>query len=126
MKTFRFFGVKKLIYGILLCIAIAVYFIKHIGGNQLPWYINNYLNDLLCLPIVLGIITYVIQFFKKDPQFKLPLGFVICLATYYAVYFEYYQPRINNRYTSDWVDVLLYFIGAFSFFFVSRFHLTKK
>lgn len=125
MKTFRFLEINKLVYCILSIIAITVYFLKQ-NGYQLPMLIHNYLNDLLCLPLVLGIITYIIRFLKKDAQFKLPLGFVICLATYYAVYFEFYQPKINSRYTSDWIDVLLYFIGGFSYFFVTRFKMKNN
>lgn len=125
MKLFRFLKVNKLIYGVLLIVAMTVYFMKQ-NKHELPVIINNYLNDLLCLPIVLGIITYTIRYLKKDPQFKLPLFFVICLATYYAVYFEYYQPKVNVRYTSDWIDVILYYIGGISYFFVSKYNFGKK
>ncbi|GGF71362.1 hypothetical protein SAMN05444281_1898 [Wenyingzhuangia marina] len=125
MKVFRFFKPMQLIYFVLVIIALTVYSLKQ-HGYQLPLFINNFLNDLLCLPIVLGIITRVIQFLKKDSEFKLPIGFIICLATYYSIYFEYYQPRVNNRYTSDWIDVLLYFIGGFSYFFISRYKTNKK
>lgn len=83
---------------------------------QLPKLINNYANDLLCLPLVLGALTFMIRHFKKDDYFTFPLAFVLILATYYSVYFEYYLPKVNPRYTSDWIDVVLYFASAVAFF----------
>jgi hypothetical protein len=83
----------------------------------LPTIINNYVNDLLYLPLVLGLIEFVIRKFKKDSLFKLPIAFVVFLASFYSFYFEYYLPGINPRYTADWIDVVLYFLGGFAYFF---------
>lgn len=89
----------------------------------LPALVNNYTNDLLYLPLVLGAIEFIIRRLKKDASFTLPLGFVIFLSCSYSFYFEYYLPKINLRYTGDWIDVILYFVGGIAFFFVGR---TKR
>ncbi|OCB75447.1 hypothetical protein LPBF_08285 [Flavobacterium crassostreae] len=98
----------------MFLLASVVYILQKLG-IPLPGLIANYWNDLLCIPLVLGAITYIIRHLKKDPYFQLPTGFVLLLATYYSFYFEYYLPQINPRYTADWVDVLLYFIGGMLF-----------
>lgn len=86
----------------------------------LPELINNYMNDLLCMPLLLGALTFIIRHLKKDKTFTFPFLFVLFLASYYAVYFEYYLPKVNARYTADWIDVALYFIGGIAYFFLEE------
>ena len=96
-------------------VAIVIFTMQK-SGIYLPEILNNYANDLLCLPLVLGFILFMIKRLKKDKNFELPLIFVLILAVYYSVYFEYYLSKVNPRYTSDWIDVLLYFVGAIGFY----------
>ena len=86
----------------------------------LPPVINNYVNDLLCLPLLLFTMEFIIKRLKKDKCFKFPIGFVIFLASYYSIYFEYYLPKINIRYTADWIDVVLYFIGGVAYYIFEK------
>ena len=86
----------------------------------LPKFFSSYLNDLLCLPIVLSICLFVIRFFSKDEQIKISLFSAFSLAAFYSIYFEIYLPDVTERYTSDVVDVLLYFTGAFVFWLVQK------
>ena len=106
---------NKIIYILFSFVAITIFAMQKIG-IYLPEILNNYANDLLCLPLVLGFILFMIKRLKKDKNFELPLIFVLILAVYYSVYFEYYLPKVNPRYTSDWIDVLLYFVGAIGFY----------
>lgn len=103
----------------MLVIAASIYASQKLAMS-LPLLVNNYLNDLLCIPLVLGALIFIIRKIKHDPKFKLPLGFIFILSSYYAVYFEYYLPKINSRYTSDWIDVVLYFLGGILFYFFQR------
>jgi hypothetical protein len=107
---------RKVVYIITFLIALTVYVLQRLMV-PLPTIINNYVNDLLYLPLVLGLIEFVIRKFKKDSLFKLPIAFVVFLASFYSFYFEYYLPGINPRYTADWIDVVLYFLGGFAYFF---------
>ncbi|WP_243854665.1 hypothetical protein [Flavobacterium sp. 270] len=106
----------RIIYLLMCLIALIIYGMQKMM-LPLPSFINNYVNDFLCLPIILGGISFAIRRLKKDPFFRLPLVFIICFAAYYSFYFEYYLPQINPRYTSDWIDVALYFLGGFVYFF---------
>lgn len=115
-KLCAFISFKKSLYGLLALIALTIYVMQRLGF-QLPRLINDYGNDLLCLPLTLGAIEYIIRRLKKDTSFELSIGFIVLLSGYYSFYFEYYLPQVNSRYTADFIDVILYFIGGFAFFF---------
>lgn len=78
--------------------------------------IHSYLDDLLCLPIVLtlGLAAYRIVW----PTYKLRLWHMIPVFVVYSIYFEWYLPQISLAYTSDLFDVLAYTGGLtiFSYF----------
>ncbi|WP_051219208.1 hypothetical protein [Flavobacterium frigidarium] len=110
---------SKILYIIMLLIAASVYVLQKVA-TPLPLVVNNYLNDLLCIPLVLGALIFIIRKLKHDPRFTLPFGFIFILSSYYAIFFEYYLPKTNIRYTSDWIDVLLYFLGGILFYLFQR------
>ena len=110
---------SKIIYFVLLLIALAIYSMQRLG-LQLPAIINNYVNDLLCLPLLLGVMNYIIRFLKKEQSYVFPIGFILFLASYYSVYFELYLPTVNARYTADWIDVYLYFSGGLGYYFYMK------
>jgi len=118
-QQYAFNSFKKVLYVVLSVIALTIYVMQR-SGFQLPSLINNYVNDLLYLPLTLGAITYVIRRLKKDSYFELSIGFIVLLAIYSSFYFEYYLPQINSRYSADFIDVVLYFIGGFAFYFRNK------
>ena len=95
-------------------------------SNDLPHFFSSYLNDLLCLPIILSICLFTIRFFSKNKQVKISLFTAFSLAGLYSIYFEIYLPEVTSRYTADPVDALLYFTGAFIFWLVQRTSAIKK
>lgn len=110
----------KIIYFSMCIAALTIYSMQRL---RLPLnaVVNNYVNDFLCLPILFGGISFGIRYLKKDAHFRLPFIFIIGMAAYYAAYFEYYLPQFNPRYTGDWIDVALYFLGGLSFFYAESF-----
>lgn len=115
----------KFLYIVMCIVALTIYGMQRLE-LRLPSLINNYVNDFLCLPIILGGISYSIRKLKKDASFKLSIVFVLFLASYYSLYFEYYLPKVNKRYTADWIDVSLYFSSAFLFLLFERYKLRLK
>ena len=110
---------KRIIYYVMALTALCIFTLQKLNV-PLPSLVNNYLNDLLCLPLILGVLTFLIRYFKKDKFFTFPLAFVILLSTYYSVYFEFYLPKVNPRYTADWIDVILYFSSSIAFFLIQN------
>ena len=110
---------RKMLYFTMVFIALTIYTMQRLNLS-LPTIVTNYGNDLLYLPLVLGAIEFLIRRLKRDSSFKLSLGFVIFLACAYSIYFEYYLPKANARYTADWIDVFLYLVGGIGYFFIGN------
>ena len=110
---------RKMLYFTMVFIALTIYTMQRLNLS-LPTIVTNYANDLLYLPLVLGAIEFIIRQLKKDSSFGLPLGFVIFLAISYSIYFEYYLPKVDARYTADWIDVFLYLVGGIGYFFIGN------
>ncbi len=85
---------------------------------NLPIWITSYLNDLLCMPIVLWICLKAVHIIKRDNGIHLDLLTIFSITIFYAVYFEWYLPLVEPRYTADWMDVIMYFSGAFIFYYM--------
>lgn len=104
----------------LFCaVALTVYIAQHYTLS-LPELANNYLNDLLCMPIVLKICQYTVRFIKRDTYLKIPIKISFSLTVFYAIYFELILPQFYSRYTADGIDVILYFLGLLFFLWVER------
>lgn len=110
---------KSYLFSILCCslFLVNLFLLKFFF---LPEFFSSYLNDLLCMPVVLGICLFLIRKFSKNEQLKISLFSAFSLAAFYSLYFELYLPEITQRYTADVVDALLYFTGAFAFWLVQR------
>jgi len=116
---------KRILFYIALCIALSIYLLQH-KGFVLPNWINNYVNDFLTLPLVLSLGLFVIRKIRNEPSVQLPFLLVISIALFYSLYFEWYLPQHNHRYTSDWLDCVLYFAGAILFYFLQKSSKQKK
>ena len=110
---------NRLVYILMCLVALVIYTMQRLN-IALPSVIDNYVNDFLCLPIVLGGTSFVIRCLKKDDKYRFSFAFIIFMASYYSFYFEHYLPKDNPRYTGDWIDVLLYFSGALTFFLYKK------
>lgn len=92
----------------------------------LSTFINNYLNDFLFVPIVLSLIQFLVRKIKNNKQFKIPTSAIIMIVIYYSLYFEYFMPKLNQRYTADLFDVLMYILGGLFFYLVENSSITKQ
>ena len=110
----RIYGFSLLSFSIFLLNLFLLKFFR------LPPFFSYYLNDLLCLPVVLGICLCIIRKFSKNKRLQISLFSALSLAAFYSVYFEIYLPQVTERYTADIVDVLLYFLGAIAFWLVQK------
>ncbi|MGJ8551032.1 hypothetical protein [Winogradskyella wichelsiae] len=106
---------KQPLFLISIGIASAIY-IANRFETPLPNWIYFYVNDFLCMPIVLSLCLAVLYIYKKTEILYVPLVIIMLLTTFFALYFEVFLPKTNARYTSDLIDVVLYFLGAFLFY----------
>lgn len=91
----------------------------------LPRWIRFYVNDFICMPIVLTICLKAVHLLKKDTVIRLSLFPILSLTLIYSIYFEMYLPTVEPRYTADILDVLMYFSGSLLFYFL-QFQNNKK
>ena len=122
MKT-----LKNKLFIIGVAISSIVYILQRLKIN-LPLLINNYLNDILSIPITLFVVLAIIRNIKGE-NYKLSIPIIFSVVVYYSIYFEYYLPQNNVRYTADYIDILCYCLGGFLFYFIQKFSLlptTRK
>ncbi|WP_296621352.1 magnesium citrate secondary transporter [Marivirga sp.] len=86
-------------------------------GYSVP-ILHAYLDDLLCMPIVLGLGMQIIQWIHpiKDLYF-LDKNAIIITVVFYSLLFEAILPFVNpSVYTADWIDIIMYSTGAILFY----------
>ncbi len=110
---------RKPLVWLIFATAIVVYILQQLDVD-LPYLINNYLNNLLCMPVVLTLCLVVLQFIKKNYSLTIPIFVIASITLYYIVYFEWFLPKINERYTADPIDAVLYIIGAIVFYVMQK------
>jgi hypothetical protein len=110
---------RKPLIWLIFAVATAVYILQQLNV-ALPHLINNYLNNLLCMPVVLTLCLVVLQFIKKNNSLTIPIFVIASITMYYIVYFEWFLPKINERYTADPIDAVLYIIGAIAFYVIQK------
>ena len=91
---------------------------------DLGW-VDNYLDALLCMPILLGLLLQERQFiiakyFKPTSQNNYHFSILeITLATvFFAIIFEEGFPKWSSSFTKDYLDYAAYFMGALLFYFL--------
>jgi len=94
----------------------SVLYLAHQLNLPFPKWVYFYINDFLCMPIVLSLCLAVSRAIKKTETLYVPLSVVILLTTYFTLHFEWLMPQISIRYTSDIIDVSLYYFGALLFY----------
>jgi len=113
-KNYSFF-----IFLALVLSASTVYFLQK-TGMILPKLINNYFNDLVALPIVLSICLWSVRKLHNKPKFQLSFLQCLMMVLFYIIFFEFYLPKTNPRYTADCIDSGLYLVGGLLFYWWQR------
>lgn len=101
---------------ILLVILASIVYTSNLLDWKLPHFIKFYLNDFLCMPIVLSICLASIRYLKNDNTIYVPIGVIIIITLYFSLHFEWLLPKFHERYTADFIDIGLYFLGALLFY----------
>ncbi|WP_299366922.1 hypothetical protein [Winogradskyella sp.] len=109
----------KFYFFISVIVGVSIY-IAQKQNIDLPLIVNNYVNDFLIVPICLTISLVLLRFTRNDEDYYLRFYHVLYLALFYAVLFEYVLPQFYERYTSDRVDIMLYFLSAMLFYYLQR------
>jgi hypothetical protein len=87
---------------------------------QLPKFVRFYINDFLIVPIILYVCLFAFQKIQGKKNMLLSLLNILYVCVMYSVVFEYWLPKFHSRYTGDFVDVGLYFLSGFLFYFLQK------
>lgn len=80
-------------------------------------FLDSYLDDLVVMPIVLTGATVILRIATRNETFNVDLSMIALTFVMYAVIFEFILPRFSAEYTSDYLDILCYGIGAVLYYF---------
>ena len=75
---------------------------------------NHYLADLICMPIIFYIVEGLFRVLKINASLSLPK--IIFGVAYFSFLFEFLLPQLSEKYTADWLDVIMYGLGGFLYF----------
>jgi hypothetical protein len=82
--------------------------------------LNGHLTDFIAVPAMAHItLTFTRRFIARNDVYTYPLYYLLFIAMYTSVMFEWIMPHYSGKYTGDWWDVAAYFAGGL---FYHRFH----
>jgi uncharacterized protein involved in response to NO len=82
-------------------------------------FINDYLTDFLFVPVVAHLsVSFTRRFIVRNNVYDYPLTYLLFIAFYAAVLFEYIMPEFSGVYTADPGDVLAYFSGSLFYYYI--------
>lgn len=76
-------------------------------------FVDHYLDDLLCMPIILG--GFLAEQMDLTGRQRLSLGQIGLCTVLVAILFEGLLPQLSVRYTADIYDVGCYVLGSLFF-----------
>lgn len=79
--------------------------------------LNNYLDDVLCMPVVLTFALTAERLYFRNPAFVFAPAYSVVAVVSFSICFELVLPSFSAAYTSDILDVLFYSLGAILFCF---------
>lgn len=103
-------------------VLLALYFIVRLGRAyfEFPYFIKNYFTDLICMPIILMVCLTGVRLIKKQSDLQLNFWHIAIVLAQFIFIFEIILPKQSMRYTGDWIDAVMYFIGAIVFYFLQQ------
>jgi len=86
------------------------------GKIETPTWFSSYFADLLCMPLLLSYSVIMIRKIKKTPSLILNKKMILFAFIYVSIVFEIILPEISTKFTRDYLDILMYFIGSIVFY----------
>lgn len=105
---------KNSIYLLLLLSGLLIA-VGQKSGIVFPYFFQNYWNDLVIMPLILKVVLLILQRIHGR-AFTLHPFYILCTWIYFSILFELILPEFHTRYTADFVDVIMYFLGGIIFY----------
>jgi hypothetical protein len=90
-------------------------------------FVNNYFTDLIFIPLQGLTSLWLTRIILKKHFLILNIRLVLFLFLFNSILFEFYLPYFTtHNSTSDWLDILMYFMGSMVFYILQFFTLNQK
>ncbi len=100
---------------VLILILFVVVRVLDAGGRLGPMA-ASYADDLICLPMVLGLVLWAHRrLLGKGAGYVLPRRHGLLTLLFFAVYFEGFLPHWSGAAVADFWDLLMYGVGLVVF-----------
>jgi len=103
------FWTYHILYFLLIALYVWSLYLKIYAPNKS--FSNHYLADLICMPLVFYLVEAIFKVLKI--KFILSITKIIFGVLYFSFLFEFLLPKLSEKYTADWIDVLMYCCGGF-------------
>jgi len=123
-------------YRLYIWIFLAVLFILNQTAERIFHFyypvLFSYLDDIMCIPIILGAYQVICGLFNPHKKKDLPLKFILISVFSFSVWFELIIPVLSPKYTADILDVVMYITGGLFYYlffnstFLFRSYANKK
>lgn len=88
--------------------------------------LNDHVTDFVFVPVVAHLTLFVMRrYILRNMSFYLPLSYLLFIAVYSSLVFEWLLPLHSPRYTADRMDVIAYFAGALFYYFIHQPRVLK-
>jgi len=99
-------------------------YIQKIQGYNIALF-DSYFDALICVPFVLYLIGLTEYLIFHKPLKVYSLQTVLGTSLFFIIVFEWLAPFYLQIGISDYIDTLLYLIGAILYLFINRFFIFK-
>ena len=115
----------KVVFAGLAAIYVVLYFIKQTGFYLK--YISDYAADLLCVPIVLSVVHFVmVKFGVIKTHFEFTPTMIAFCVLLFGLAFEWFLPMKSTNFTADPIDFVAYILGGLAYFIFRKLNREKQ
>lgn len=100
---------------LMVCVLLALAERLGEAGGLAPRWASSHLDDLVCMPLVLGLILAVHRAAGRSGSWRLPFRHGLVVTGIFAVVFEVLLPHWQANATADPVDIAAYGLGLLVF-----------
>lgn len=104
-------------------ICFLAFWLHQFCERILQWHwtwADSYLDSLLCMPILLGLLLFERRFWLKDKNYCFPLLDTVIMVLLLSLLYEEGFTRMFDGFVRDTWDYLCYFVGGGMFFLIQK------
>ena len=102
-----------LVYAVMAVVFVSYRVLEYAGRS--PASLSSWLDDVLVVPLALGLALGLHRWRERRPGWTLPPGQVLIAVIFFTVVFEVLLPLVSSRTVADPMDAAAYAAGGVLF-----------